>query len=334
MISIIIPVYNAETTIGRCLDSIFNNVEHDRIGQIIIIDDGSTDQTSEICKAYSNNYEKIDYIPQSNKGVSVARQNGISRATEEWVVFVDADDEIIGDFTEDILSHNDADWIIFSQMFSKIDANPSREEMILAMLNKASLELNKTHFNTVWSKAYKREIIHKNSLCFSNEVYHGEDMLFNLNYVFHCENIICIGKSIYRLYVTQGSATHKFQSNAIKNELAFNRELTKLNLGSIIKGYEKVQLRIALDGLWICIGQYISHPKFNGNIKERVWTLKKICSVSPYQDAINKASQLGLPKKYSILATLLRRKHYFLVNLIFACKQIEKQAGTNRFSDI
>ncbi|MCD7847494.1 MAG: glycosyltransferase [Oscillospiraceae bacterium] len=334
MTSIIIPAYNAESTIGRCLDSILNNVAQDRIGQIIIIDDGSTDQTSQICKIYSNRSKKINYFRQNNKGVSAARQNGISRVTEEWVVFVDADDEIIGDFTEDISIHKDADWIIFSQIFNKIDAKPSREEMTLAMLNKASLELNKTHLNTVWSKAYRREIIHKNSLHFSSDIYHGEDMLFNLNYIMHCENIVCIGKSIYRLYITQGSATHKFQNGAIKNELAFNKELSELNLGGIIEDYDEIQQQIALDGLFICIGQYISHPDFNGGMTERIKAMKELCSISPYKDAIKKASQITTPKKQFILAVLLNKKLYWLVNLIFRLRRLNIHAVSHCYSDI
>jgi len=334
MTSIIIPAYNAETTIGRCLDSILNNAAQERIGQIIIIDDGSTDQTSEICKTYSNSNEKINYFRQNNQGVSAARQNGISRATEEWIVFVDADDEIIADFTEDILFHNNADWIIFSQMFNKIDAKLSREEMTLAMLNKASLELNKTHFNTVWSKAYRREIIHKNSLHFSSNIYHGEDMLFNLNYIMYCENIVCIGESIYRLYVTQGSATHKFQNGAIKNELAFNKELSELNLGSIIENYDEIQQQIALEGLLICIGQYISHPNFNGGMNDRINIMKELCSISPYKEAIKNASKITTQKKQFILAVLLNKKLYWLVNLMFRFRRLNIHAVSHCYSDI
>lgn len=89
-VSIIIPAYNAEKTIKRCIDSIINQSYH--FLQIIIIDDGSKDRTQEIINNYND--KRIEYFFQNNAGVSTARNVGISHAKSEYIIFVDADDTL------------------------------------------------------------------------------------------------------------------------------------------------------------------------------------------------------------------------------------------------
>ena len=92
MISIIIPVYNAEKYLGKCLDSILNQTYSDF--EIIIVNDGSSDSSDSICKKYMLDEPRIQYIIQKNQGVSAARNTGIKRAKGEYLLFVDADDTI------------------------------------------------------------------------------------------------------------------------------------------------------------------------------------------------------------------------------------------------
>lgn len=94
MFSVIIPVYNSALTIVKVLDSVFNQTRLDLIDEIIIVNDGSTDESENIIKAYANNRLKPDIIivNQSNKGVSAARNAGILHAKGEWIALLDSDD--------------------------------------------------------------------------------------------------------------------------------------------------------------------------------------------------------------------------------------------------
>ena len=103
LISVIVPAYNVEKYISRCLDSILNQTYKNL--EIIVIDDGSTDNTPVVIKQYENNYQNIKGIYQQNQGVSMARINGIKKASGNWIGFVDSDDEIETDMYEMLLNN-------------------------------------------------------------------------------------------------------------------------------------------------------------------------------------------------------------------------------------
>ena len=88
--SVIIPVYKAEDTLKRCVDSLINQNRTD--AEIILINDGSPDSSGEICKEYAELYKSVKYIKKENGGVSTARNAGLSVATGEYIIFVDSDD--------------------------------------------------------------------------------------------------------------------------------------------------------------------------------------------------------------------------------------------------
>ena len=113
--SIIIPVYNAENTIRRCIDSLL--AEHYSDMELILIDDGSTDSSGAICAAYAENHECVHYLKKENGGVSTARNAGLDYASGAYVLFVDSDDYVVSDFfltLDKVLSETEADLIQFS----------------------------------------------------------------------------------------------------------------------------------------------------------------------------------------------------------------------------
>ena len=92
MISVIIPVYNTEKYLGRCIDSILNCTVNDF--EVILINDGSTDRSGEICRRYCGKDSRVKLYDQENAGVSAARNKGIEVSRGEWIIFVDSDDTI------------------------------------------------------------------------------------------------------------------------------------------------------------------------------------------------------------------------------------------------
>lgn len=96
MISVIVPVYNTEQYLEQCIDSILDSAFEDF--ELILIDDGSDDGSTEICRRYCEKDRRIKVIVQEHAGVSAARNRGIEKCSGEWVVFVDSDDSILNDF--------------------------------------------------------------------------------------------------------------------------------------------------------------------------------------------------------------------------------------------
>ena len=100
MVSLIIPCYNAEKYIGRCLDSVLNQT--DRNIELIVVNDGSTDKTEDIINKYIKKYDNIIHIKQKNMGLSMARNNGVKKATGDYLLFIDSDDYVEKNLLENI----------------------------------------------------------------------------------------------------------------------------------------------------------------------------------------------------------------------------------------
>lgn len=222
MISFIVPVYNGEKYIERSLRSIINNTSGDY--EIIVVDDGSTDSTLVIINKLKEQFCVIKSITQENSGVSSARETGIREVLGEWIVFVDADDYIISDITEFIkmAQRDKCDWVIFSKQFHEsiifdLNRDDYKKSVITAILNQNhENKIRAAKLNTVWSKAYRKNIIEKHGIRFEKVLKHGEDMIFNLDYVKKCGRILCCAESVYMLCANGNSATHSYQKDCAK----------------------------------------------------------------------------------------------------------------------
>ena len=194
--SIIIPIYNVAPYLQKCLDSIceqsFSNYE------ILLIDDGSTDDSSNICDKYAKKDNRIKVIHKSNGGVSSARNRGIEEAKGEWIAFIDADDAIMpeyfpkGAYESDLLVQN---WNYSDKESDEyLHAETITHEMMPAF---CKMYLDKHLFRTPWAKFFKREIIEKYNIRFDQRYRLGEDTLFVLDYLNHCHSIDVVASSFY-----------------------------------------------------------------------------------------------------------------------------------------
>lgn len=115
LISIIVPVYNSESTLNRCVDSILNQTFHD--WELLLIDDGSTDQSGEICDQYDAKDQRINVFHKENGGVSTARNVGLDNAKGSWVTFIDSDDFISINFLSTFVRFQSSDLYICGIQF-------------------------------------------------------------------------------------------------------------------------------------------------------------------------------------------------------------------------
>lgn len=202
--SVIIPVYNSEKTIKRCIESIMLQNRPDV--EIIIINDGSTDNSESICKALQTEHQNIVYITKENGGVSSARNSGLSVATGEYVMFVDSDDYVDNkcfDIIDKYIKSN-ADFYQFgfsivanglvkeTREFSECNVNTSSEKE--AFISDGVITRS---INSPWAKIYKRKIIHDNDLSFCQDLSIGEDLTFVFSFLLLAERLERLSDTIY-----------------------------------------------------------------------------------------------------------------------------------------
>lgn len=192
--SIIIPIYNVESYIETCIDSILCQSFKDF--ELILINDGSIDGTPNICERLSRIDNRIKYISKPNEGVSRTRNLGISVATGKYICFIDSDDYVEKDFLINLYNHaqGDSDMIVGNwKILDKGNLVDSRFDFPQDFCSAKAI--NKDHFRLInqivyiWSSAYKNDIIKSNGIKFNEKMDYCEDVLFFISYFDKCNTI-------------------------------------------------------------------------------------------------------------------------------------------------
>lgn len=209
-ISIIIPVYNGEEFIKRCIESILN--QSYKSFEVILINDGSTDKSLELIKDYSKKYKNIEYIDQQNCGASVARNKGIEASKGKYLVFIDVDDYIEKDYLKRLYeSINGSDIVVSGYnrvvgtktIFTKIPKNTFWSSL---------------KYTSTWGKIYNTEFIKKNKIKFLEDVKIGEDLYFNITVVNKTKKIKILEYAGYNYYDNKKSLTNTVnKSSKVRN---------------------------------------------------------------------------------------------------------------------
>ena len=211
-VSIIIPIYNAEKWLSRCLDSIVNQTYKNI--EIILVNDGSSDSSGQICEEYLKLDNRIKVFHKKNGGgVSVARNFGLRKATGNLIQFVDSDD-FLEITTSEILYNNitehDADLSICG-----IRVHKNNKVIREAKLEKRALSIKDDikcyHYiepilNSVCNKMYKRDYV---NVLFDEKISLGEDYIFNLEYLKGIEKVITIDESLYNVVIENSESLNK-----------------------------------------------------------------------------------------------------------------------------
>ena len=218
-LSIIIPVYNCEKYIKRCIHSI---IEQDiDFMEIIIINDGSTDNTRTICEEFVQKYNNIKSINQENKGVSHSRNIGIQNASGKYVMFIDADDYLVGhslNNTKELLT-GDVDVLRYSYILN--DEKMIFTEKIFDLSRNRQKFLNeffsKTNQNMSWGQVIKRELL--NDIKFTKNIFYGEDLLFNSKLYNKCKNIKYTETVLYNYRQNHDSVSRDYKNSKVKSKV-------------------------------------------------------------------------------------------------------------------
>ena len=241
--SIIIPVYNSEKYLEECIDSVINQNRFDY--EIILINDGSTDNSGLICDKYAERYNHIRVIHQSNQGQNKARFKGINISNGKYCIFLDSDDYWDKTLLEEIdlvLNKEEYDVVIFNM--NRISKNNIRTENSifedLSVFCEDSKDIvfkkliSTSCLNSLFNKVIKRDIISEYDKFNKIRLITSEDLLVSLSILYTAHNIIYLDKPLYNYRMNENSVTHKFNSKKFDDITIVRYEvleyLKKLNM--------------------------------------------------------------------------------------------------------
>lgn len=204
MISVIIPVYNAESTLRRCIDSVLAQSYKDI--EIIIVDDGSTDASGPVCDEYAQRDSRVRVLHQENCGVSAARNAGLELAKGEWVAFCDSDDSVNASWIEKMVEASSSAGLVIGG-YKKYLPDASVEYVTMGRTRIYTepddfLEdcLNAHVLKFIWNKLFYKKIIDKYNIRFDETFKVFEDEYFVLEFVERVHEVICIPDCGYNYY--------------------------------------------------------------------------------------------------------------------------------------
>lgn len=333
-LSVIIPVYNCEKYVKKAVDSI---LKQDTAGvEIIIVDDGSTDNSYSICKQLAGDNSQIKVFHSENRGVSHARNLGMSRAAGEWIAFLDADDYFL-DSAIDVMkkyASTKENIIVFSYRKSTDETKSlaakeekvvlNREEAINALLDftrcrqllPSDMILQYSLLTSCWGKLYRKSFADASGAAFQETLTLSEDMCFNLTLFKKAPGVLVVNYDVYCYYNNPESVTHSFSEKKF-----IGREKLVAYLGHVNDippeceaSKQKYILVTILE-----LAEKIGTAK-NAGLKKRYISLLKTDSVAKCVNSNKIDKPLSAGKKqnfyYNIQFWLIKHRMYNLIPLL------------------
>ncbi len=301
-ISVIIPAYNSEKTIKKCIESILTQNKKDI--EVIVIDDGSTDDTPILCDYYSYIDKRVKVIHQTNQGRTAARETGVRKASAEWVCFVDSDDMIPQNCLVDLYSMtpNDTD-IVFGNGYTLEGENrkviPLEEFRHLTVRGEGTI-------GVPWGSLYRRSILKHYLFDLPRDIYMGEDYIFWLKLIFTTSKPVNI---VYSKVYSKGADT---TSSSFIWTIEYANIIHTLRMQSIPKEKHFLYVKETIeDRICNIIAVAVSQPQSKWKNSSFYIKLQNDMQVNNYHLGIKQKLFLALP-------SLKLRKIYSLLSNIWA----------------
>lgn len=325
LVSIVVPIYNSEETLEDTLDSLVSQT-YEKI-EIILINDGSTDGSLELCQAYKEKDNRIKLYTQKNKGVSAARNYGIQESRGTYIVFVDSDDllnqsaiiELI-----DIQEEEKSDLIVYNiAHFSDIKTGnenlQSKKYSIdyyskdFFFENELSKYIENEKINSPCNKMYKVDILKKKNIFFDENISLAEDLLFNFKYLQTIQNVVIYSKELYYYRVDQqNTLTTKFNEHKYDQLIRVNDLMKSIAIENgdihLLPSLNKIRIK----NIYSVIRDYLENDK---NKLENEKNIKKLI-----EKEYKKTKLIKKDPVYLFLQIILYSKNYKMI--IFITKLI------------
>lgn len=282
-VSVIIPVYNAEKYLCRCLDSICAQSFTD--WECILVDDGSMDNSSSICDDYVSRENRFRVIHKENGGVSTARNTGIAQAQSEYIVFIDADDYVNPCYLLHLVTATteQVDFVVAGICRSISGGVQTVSRPTKSMLE--GVKIREYFINSVYDnmrggpccKLFRKSIIQENKLLFPLNIHYLEDDIFVLNYMLHCHRMVTIDEADYYYNLHENSLVSTVNTFISESDCynAFTALHTKYKKKFFLQGKENLWF---VDKRLFIISRQVISAKLAGNaqlLNQIDWTFYK-----------------------------------------------------------
>lgn len=314
MLTVIIPAYNCANTIEKAIVS--TNVFNDEQISVIVVNNGSTDDTKEIVKGLCRNCSRIVYA-ESHKGVSYARNKGIKLTNTDYLTFLDADDVYIQNGTKALISNLSckSDLAVYNyrvngkiqNLYSLVQSVKNIDEQISLMLD------NPTKLLTVWNKVYSTHIIKENNIYFDTTLTYSEDSEFLIRYLMRSKIIKFFDTTTYRYNMTSGSAVHSHNAVMIRGYLKaidrVQRDVkNRVTFSSSLNNFILMQFNLIM-----VHAVYADHIPYSKQIAK----MKNIASNKSIRDAIASVKVQNIVKPRFTPIILCKYHLYYIASIIY-----------------
>lgn len=344
--SFIIPLYNGEHYIEECLKQILKN-SNQELYEIIIINDGSTDNSESICLKLKEKYNNIKYYRTTNRGVSKTRNYGVQLANGEYVVFIDQDDLISDTMLTDIecISKYNPDIILFewcrltkryihhernkkSEYTLKEYSNQDKNLLIKNLLFPIDKELERASLVFPWGKAYRKSFLIDNNIQFNHEVKICEDVYFNIKCYMKSQDVIYLNKINYYYFDNRKSAGSSYNPEASSIGIVSNNLIT--DLLSEINDEEIFTANIysILYRYWWCVVVDFYHIENKDSIIKRANRMKELKEEPCYEKAfsnVTKSMFHTMDFNQRLIMQQISKNHFILASLVCKVRIISKK---------
>lgn len=289
LVSIVIPIYNVEKYIDKCICSVKNQTYKNL--EIILVNDGSPDNCKEIIENYSKLDSRIKIINKNNGGLSDARNAGLNLATGDYICFIDGDDYVELDMVEQSinkLNKSNSDVLIFSFYNEDVDLYENIIERNIVELNQNDPNSMLAIVGYAWNKMYKTSYIKSNKFLFEKGLSLVEDVVFNENIIENTNKIDYINKPLYhyisRMRTTLAKQYYDDSYNLIKK--GFNsRKNIMFKLFGINKKLKEIMAESYINGIRYCCSNMFFY-KNSLSFKDKYTNLKNILNDNETIDQI------------------------------------------------
>ena len=350
-VSVVIPIYNVEKYLGELIESLMNQTLANI--QIILVDDGSPDNSGKICDEYAQKDERITVIHKKNAGVGAARNDGLKVANGEWIIFCDSDDWLELDALETLVNAaeecgadialGDANLaystkVRKSQLYKESFIADNREKidrMISAVMSRNYCDNPPAEgpgnggYGGPWNKLVKRQLIMDNQITFDLTVKGNfDDILYIANVYANASKIVYVNKPVYN---------YRQLENSIAHSVSFKQNMLEINR-AIFEAWQKFMEEYGKDGRYTkpyyanvmrrfkaTLGPYFFNAKNPKGFSEQLKELKALMKQEPYASAIRDAEGDKLHNKYDLMVwKAARRNSAMQIYLIYKISIIAK----------
>lgn len=336
-VSVIIPVYNVEQYLDRCVQSVRNQSLRDI--EIILVDDGSPDNCPAMCDNYARLDQRIKVVHKKNAGLGMACNSGIESAEGDYIAFCDSDDWVDAEMYETLYNtavQNDCD-AVYSGI-RRVDQNGNSSVMAQAGESRkyADADLTEFMFGMLATRPevfmererqmsakivlYSGKIIRDYNIRFHSErEYISEDLLFNLDFLLHAKSVYELSLTFYNYYVNAASLTMTVR----KDRFEKNKHLREHLIANYNFGENQNEFRQRCDRMFIgytrsCLGQIVNSGI---PVRDKIRMIRDICKDSIWNQLSNDYPINQMPTSKRLVFKFTQNKHYILLYVLFRLRR-------------